>query len=134
MNREIKFRTWDPIVKKMYYPIGLLDVCIPDLGEPSVAQQSFRHCGYINKGQLMQFTGMKDIHGKEIWEGDILFCSKHLMEHRPVIWLRNYAGFGVEDSKSEEKQGYVNHLTTMNVKQWGLEIVGNIFENPELLK
>jgi uncharacterized phage protein (TIGR01671 family) len=122
MNREIKFRVWYPNESKFYYfdlrsISGILGKDAFD--EPYTVHQS---------------SGMKDIHGKEIWEGDILFCSKHLLEHRPVVWMKfNVAGFGVEESKKEENQGYFNILSAMNVKQWGLEVVGNIFENPGLL-
>jgi uncharacterized phage protein (TIGR01671 family) len=125
MNREIKFRAWDPIVKKMYYPFGLLDVCIPDLGEPSVAQQSFRHCGYINKGQLMQFTGLKDSKGIEIYEGDIVsgnmsYGESHIAEVKWKIFMWEAISKGGN-----------------NMIIWledGLTVIGNIFENPELLK
>lgn len=73
---------------------------------------------------LMQYTGKKDKNGKEIWEGDILKVDWQDPRYKPVItqaeWDNDYAvwSFGAG--------------ATSEVK-WSHEVIGNIYEQPELL-
>lgn len=75
---------------------------------------------------LAEYTGLKDKNGKEIYEGDIL---KHPVYHKslPVKWHDNkyIAGF-----YATSHFGY--HMT--NISLTVCEIIGNIYENPELLE
>ena len=80
---------------------------------------------YPNKtGVLMQYIGMKDKNGKEIWEGDII---RHDNEYDDV-----------ETSPIEFEQ--VGFWPTSFDNEYGwppedeIEVIGNIYENPELLK
>ena len=75
---------------------------------------------------IMQYTGLKDKNGVEIYEGDIL--SHQLQGKRKVIYpLSNtFAGFGLVD-----ESGKKNTLNDSNVLY---EVIGNIYENPELLE
>lgn len=65
---------------------------------------------------IMQFTGLHDRNGKEIYEGDILFQDdyRHLKPIFSVSW-------------DEEEAGFFPFTT-------GYKIIGNIYENPELLE
>jgi uncharacterized phage protein (TIGR01671 family) len=78
-----------------------------------------------NIEQVMQYTGLKDRNGKEIYEGDILSNGSH------IDWIVKYrdAAFQVE------------HVGQITNDSWHLErgmaesreVIGNIYENPELL-
>ena len=83
---------------------------------------------------LMQSTGLKDKNGKEIFEGDIV----SLYSVARVIKKNNLLGFYIEEG---EKIGYFSDIVDVDcleffVKDFGevAEILGNIYENPELLE
>lgn len=72
---------------------------------------------------LMQYTGLKDKNGKEIYEGDVL--DNGMYPHVMIFWDKEYAGFRVTTYSCIKKLSeYVNN--------W--EVIGNIYENHELLK
>lgn len=121
--RELKFRAWDKKFKKMYFK-GLMLCVDGDLGfDPRV----FKKGKYAPlEMELMQFTGLHDRKGKEIYEGDIL------KKHTPSNWIPEgnvvvkYSGNGFW---CESKSGG-NFFPDVDY----VEIIGNIYENPELLK
>ena len=117
-KRQIKFRAWDG--KQFYYT--------PDFN------MHFSESGIIaglhNGGmvfnrdrEITQFTGLLDKNGKEIYEGDIIELSGI---KREVAWIEEDAGFGL---KYERKFG---GFCPMVIEQ-KVEVIGNIYENPELL-
>lgn len=112
MSREIKFRVWDKENKTMLvYPIYELD------GE------GLKDDIY---SELMQYTGINDKNGKEIYEGDILYTKL-------TDKMGNKAGgtyLTVEFANYPAITGFNVNLRTTNNR----EIVGNIYENPELLE
>lgn len=76
---------------------------------------------------LGEYTGRKDERGVEIYEGDIVKTHEHIDE---VIWRDDLVGFSYKNDKSR-----------MNLVDWlehgqyaGSEVIGNIYENPKLLK
>ena len=111
-EREIKFRFWDYRFKKM--DIGG--------GDCLLRQNSDDHSG------IMQFTGLLDKHGKEIYEADVV----NGMVARIV---GGHAVFQFECKDGIHRYPWHNYPMVPGEFQYlELEIQGNLFENPELLK
>lgn len=116
--REIKFRAWDKESKKM-----------ATWEELQVALDSNISWSEIsNLMILMQFTGLKDKNGKEIYEGDI-FQEGYYDKVKPILyiveWREKDASFGWKQ---------IVPVLTENFKIKDTKIIGNIYENQELLK
>jgi len=117
--REIKFRAWDG--KEMHHNVSIVG---------SMAYKD-GYCGNIlnpgaKAGKPMQYTGLKDKNGKEIYEGDLLkFYYADIPG--PRLWevISNYAQF---DFQCNTMQRPLNDQDPEEI-----EIIGNIYENPELL-
>lgn len=120
--REIKFRAWDKDRKSMQtsrmYAVhfnGFLDM--------SKGRNSWRQDDFI----LMQYTGLKDKKGREIYEGDILEAG----EGDPLVvrFDELAAGFSLA------KKGWMfDHFFKEAVDSKDCEVIGNIYENKNLLE
>ena len=111
MSREIKFRAWGPNSRHMWSWEGLTELV--------------RELGDNGEKILMQYTGLKDKNGTEIYEGDIL-CHKVV----PPGFVE-FADGSFVFNQGETNQG-LNRLCMDRTKRLG--IIGNIYENPELLE
>jgi hypothetical protein len=117
MVREIKFRIFDKEEKEMNYDEG--HFFISAIGEVFDVNDGL---DLTSKTILMQYTGLKDKNGEEIYKGDIV-KSKHgqigevIWEN--LMWLVSWI--------EPEYDSYLYEVISC-------DIIGNIYENPELLK
>jgi uncharacterized phage protein (TIGR01671 family) len=130
MNREIKFRFWRFGEDKMY-------------NEPTVdgkykINELFTD-NRTDKIAWMQFTGLKDKNGKEIYFGDILATHNDGKDGCDT-WVIDQEGYTVvEELKNELGVAYSKWWVELEdsdsiYSNEYIEVVGNIYENPELLK
>ena len=133
--REFKFRVWS-IEEKQFISPNILEV-FDESGDLTAFQ-------YIKTGKLnplympvenyiiQQYTDLKDKNKKEIYEGDILDFTARYKQTGPVEVIYYGASFGcvVTDDGGLKEFWNLSHI----VQQHYPEIIGNIFENPELLK
>jgi len=120
MTREIKFRAWEKDTKTMWDVRELDFAC----GEAYVGgcYKSLKNL------VLVQYTGLKDKNGKEIYEGDII-DTKHF---RQVVKYRENQGVFALFAETGYKDGWTVGLSY--VKENQCPVIGNIYKNPELLK
>ena len=112
--REIKFRVWD--YDKMRYDVTGLK-CNNGLVEGFYLDDIYAF------GHIMQYTGINDKNGKEIYEGDILEYNNIKYQ---VKWSNNFM-FILTANK-------IGGGMLCEYSMENMEIIGNIFENPELLE
>jgi hypothetical protein len=108
-ERKIKFRVWDTNGKYM--------IAWGELNPIADLDEVLNH-EYTNLIP-MQFTGLKDKNGKEIYEGDIVICDK----------FENHEQYQVviEDIRDLPRELFGSNLN------WR-EVIGNIYENPDKLR
>jgi len=129
MKREIKFRAW--YQDKMHYDIEKHHVEHHSMSGWGGDVWDFKD--WLKYSKVMQYTGLKDKNGKEIYEGDIIGIFNH---HQPEIveWEPYGCGFGFFSYDSVERgDGRFEFLSDWTGSE-GYEVIGNIHENPELLK
>ena len=116
MTREIKFRAWVPTRKRMIF-FWLFGT---DEGYHIQEQEQLEEC------EIMQFTGLLDSKGTEIWEGDVVAVENEGDVITVCKW--DSGCFVLEDNAG-------GHWTRQLFHQpYRLEIIGNIHENPELIQ
>ena len=106
--REIKFRVWDKQKKFMIKTVTI---------------QNLTYKFASNKDHIfLQYTGLKDKNGKEIYEGDIVYIDDEAIN---VVF---------EEGAFKVHTKYDGDWLLSELDLSNLEVIGNIYENPELLK
>lgn len=118
-----KFRAWDKIDKELY----LVDEINFNRGEFESIGDGITFLRGADEVELMQSTGLRDKNGKEIFEGDILFG--HAGED---FW--EVVEFDTEEGKWIRRDIWYNSKLDLSENNEFMEIIGNIYENPELLE
>jgi uncharacterized phage protein (TIGR01671 family) len=132
MNRPIKFRAWWKKEKKMLHNVqNFYDTLGRKAnGNEEEPEQSFY--GILTNPQfyvVMQFTGLLDRNGEEVYEGDILHRDnpKHFsMRRYVVVWDDDICGVVFEISGTSGQ--WINAYESDRY-----EVIGNIHANPELI-
>lgn len=123
MNREIKFRIWNDYDKKMIHWNELLEKNLANI---------FTIPSYDK--WLMQYTGLHDKNGKEIYEGDIIKCKKYIGGNFVDYCIeKGFVEFKDGEFGLHRKQGYYQSLRKFIEYDYELEVISNIYDNPELL-
>ena len=144
MNREIKFRAWCKNNNKIF-----------NVDEIMLCQRNHWVKGdgdriFSRDFELMQFTGINDKDGKEIYDGDILsfdgyMTADNTMGYEPngyiydeesihqVFWDKAIAAWGLRFNEEEEEDAKYKRDTRWLMVDGSCKVIGNIFEHPELL-
>ncbi len=144
MSRTIKFRAWDKKLEKWvdgskegFNLFGECTLIGRILEDHYYTHNVFENL--YNDVEVVQYTGLKDKNGKEVYEGDVLeyvgykcpACWRDIdiiaNLYYEIKWNNEYAGFEGYDNKTKD---------TICSDEWvtSMKIIGNIYENPELLK
>lgn len=124
MSRVIKFRAWNKKERRF------------------LSQEEMTEIGgfYYNYGvepepdefELVQFTGLTDKNGKEIYEGDIVRKTHRFMPVRGKSMQSNQRLAVIEWSSASTRLGF--NIGANRKGKTEYEVIGNVFENPELTK
>lgn len=143
MQRIIKFRAWNKVKKKMFFVheimfVGSMLTLSPE--KEHNINNIFHESNFVSN-ELMQFTGLLDKNGKEIFEGDIVkFTSidkKEYIEKVSYVIDEKYGGgniqwvniSGYENRYCFNERDFSGYITKWN----SFEVIGNVYENNDLL-
>lgn len=131
MDREIKFRAWHKDLKKMF-KIGQITL---EKGtwnfEPNDRDFIGMSIPYQPSFVLMQYTGLHDKNGKEIYEGDIVYCQTKYGKAKAIIKFIDGKFVAYWNSAlTHPENGH--HIACYEINK-RFEVIGNIYDSSELL-
>ena len=125
-NLRFKFRAWDYENEEIIYGVGITpksDDYIPY--KMTDSDEGFENFSYYPESELMQYTGTKDKNGKDIYDGDLITGGGLLVPFE-LYWNTPSVEWWV---KRGDDEGWKTSLSCSKRH----EVVGNIYENTELL-
>jgi uncharacterized phage protein (TIGR01671 family) len=134
--RDIKFRAWHTELKRMFSAEEMgkdeLTLSVDGRGFVNVNSISTILSQYVGEKMIpMQYIGLKDRHSVEIYEGDILDTAPHMNKEEVIKQWGHYVYYEVVEYREF-------HYAPFDYENGPLGeeclVVGNIYENPELLK
>lgn len=138
MNREIKFRVWDKVDKKFlslkdYQDLGAIEV--ENDGTLTLSPR-FR---FLTSMMIMperfiplQYTGLKDKNGKEIYEGDLIrYKNGGIEEIDEVFFDKEYGTFEIAFNRNKSNSATLGFWIADLDEESSYEIIGNIYEREE---
>ena len=133
--REIKFRAWDKNDKRIFIDPQMIDFYNKKIGYMQYQTEDMPDTSYsipvgfeeFEYSELMEWTGLYDKNGEDIYEGDIIFESFGEKYYKVIF---ENGSFKAEFNGDFDEYSF----DLIDVVAQGCEIVGNIYENPELIK
>lgn len=127
MSREIKFRAWLKEEKKIVNveTIDFTDKSIQYLEKNEFINAYLLRRVSFDDVELMQYTGLKDKNGKKIYEGDIVVLNNIENDNMCIVRYEH---------SSYRLEGWSLRENLSNVEDSFLEVIGNIYENKNLLE
>jgi len=123
-TREFDIRVWDDVAKRMSYSkIELFD---------DMLGFRFEHFE-TDEPIFMQYTGLKDKNGRKIYEGDILKIDDDWEKWGFASGFVGYVIYDQGSFKLKEGEIYAPAYRLDSSAEEGATVIGNIYENPELL-
>ena len=147
---NFKYKAWDKENRIMVEVVSI------NLKSKKIYYGNYGNCVlYFEEAELMQFTGLQDKNGVDIYEGDIVKIPCYMFSSKPAYYTNKevyfaYGMFGVYGNPNikyyegfrelfttfkGDEQSYISNFGEVYNKRISLvEIIGNIYENPELLE
>jgi len=135
MKREIKFIAWDKI-KSIMRGVVRVDFDNPSFNVqilcPTESAPQNWELRKFDEVELMQFTGLTDKNGKEVFDGDIVACydwggKNPFIKNDSIVWDADENGWNFNSNWVEDRYDFRKAISVC-------EVIGNIYENPNLLK
>ena len=130
--REIKFRAWDTYDNKMKYKFTIGSITNSDDNLWTCPTIWVEGTGWVNCDTLvlMQYTGLKDKQGVEIYEGDIVKNEVYIEGYKHVEYHNGSFGYKILIDNSFVWYAFCENTYFLS----DIEVIGNIHQTPELLE